>query len=1200
MLTARNVKDAGVALFTASLILYAQSCSAPKNKSAKPAAGKTSATPPADIYAEHIRTSTFQTPEQEKLSFQLPAGFEITLFASEPDITKPINMEFDDRGRLWVTQSSEYPVAAGMGDGKDRITILEDKNGDGKAETFTHFDDNLNIPIGIMPVSDGAIAYSIPNLYHFKDSNNDGKADSKSILLGNFGHKDTHGMVNNLMRGYDGWLHVCHGFSNTSNVAGTDGDTIKMTSGNTFRVKLDGSHVEQTTFGRVNPFGYAYDERGYLYSVDCHTKPITQLIFGGDYPHFGKKAPVGLGFAPEMMSYDLGSTALAGLVYYTGTQYPEQYRNSFFTGDVVTCRMDRNTISYKGSTPVSKKEEPFLISKDPWFRPVDVKLGPDGALYIADFYNRIIGHYEVALNHPGRDRLSGRIWKITYKGDQPHQDMPVTDWSKATIDQLIAGLKHPQLNTRLKVADRLVDTWKEKAIDPVMASLASNAEEQIPNVHALWVLHRLNALDNTALYKALNHHNPIVQVHALRILLERKSLTIENRPAVLKALSATDPFVRRTAAEILSRFPNGENLVPLMEVYQNADPEDSHLKYTAMLGVRNNLKDPSVMWKVPGINWNESQLALLTKAMLDVPSTAAASFVLDYTLGHDLLSKDLVNNLEYIGRHVSPYQLDKAIDLINAKFADDPEIQLSLYKTIQAGVKQSGVEPGQKLINWGTSLSTRFLSAISESGEIWKSRLLGKTGEQLNPWTVSERFLADVMPAFRIIVSEKNGYAARGALYSVPFKIPATLKMNVFDNDIHNRPDKKGVSTNSVKIRLANGGKVIAEYRLNQVETSQWKDLIKNTTFNLNAYEGQMGYIEAVDSSAAGSVGFGKLEPAVVQIPAKAPSVISEQRMMAADIAGEYKIKALEPKLRELVKATWLDYRVRSAAAGALMNMDPKGNVSVLAEVFNDPAELPILREKLAVSMQQASSPSVFEILKKQLAGGARNLQVVIATVLANSQEGITYLLNAFKEEEANPDIANEVPVKERFGINANADQRKQMDKFLASGADERLERQKLIDSRIAAFKPATASAAAAPAGGGLTDYGKTVFVQNCSACHQIQGSGGLVGPQLDGIGNWGHKALTQKILDPNRNITEAFRTYNITLKNDKTLTGLYRRTEGETMVFTDLAGQEFTVIKNDMKEYRASKYTLMPDQFRNIIPEKDFYALLDYLLSIK
>src|SRR5690606_6488887 len=112
-----------------------------------------------DKFADHVRTTEFQTPEEEMAGFKLPPGFEITLFASEPDNTKPINMEFDDQGRLWVTQSSEYPVAAGPGTGKDRITILEDTDGDGKADVFTHFDDSLNIPkIGRASCSEKALA----------------------------------------------------------------------------------------------------------------------------------------------------------------------------------------------------------------------------------------------------------------------------------------------------------------------------------------------------------------------------------------------------------------------------------------------------------------------------------------------------------------------------------------------------------------------------------------------------------------------------------------------------------------------------------------------------------------------------------------------------------------------------------------------------------------------------------------------------------------------------------------------------------------------------------------------------------------------------------------------------------------------------------------------------------------------------------
>ncbi len=1173
------------ALCTASLLLYAQGCNVPKKNSSPKQAQVTS-----DKYAEHVRTSKYQTPEEERMSFHLPPGFEITLFASEPDIIKPMNMEFDDRGRLWVTQSGEYPMAAGQSDGKDRITILEDKNGDGKADSFTHFDDNLNIPIGIMPVADGAIAYSIPNLYYFKDADQDGKADSKKVLLGAFGYKDTHGMVNNIMRGYDGWLHVCHGFSNTSTVAGTDGDSITMVSGNTFRVKMDGSHVEQTTFGRVNPFGYAYDEKGYLYSVDCHTKPITQLITGGDYPHFGKKAPEGIGFAPEMMHYELGSTALAGLVYYTGQQFPEKYQKSFFTGDVVTCRIDRNSISYNGSSPVSKKEEPFLLSDDPWFRPVDVKLGPDGSLYIADFYNRIIGHYEVPLNHPGRDKVSGRIWKITYKGDQGSKPLEVKDWSKATLEQLIEGLRHPQLNTRLKVADRIVDTWQQKAVAPVTNLLASTQTDPTSSVHGLWILNRLNALPENTLNKALANADPLVKLHAFRILKETNKVSEEQYRLVLDALKSTDPFVQRTAAEVLDKNPRGTNLLPLMTLYESAPKEDTHLRYTALLALRENLKNSSVMWRVPGIKWTDSQLELITKAMVDVPSTAGAAFVLDYVLTHDLPTAKFLSYLEYVGRYASPYQMDQVVAIVDKKFASDYDTQLSLYNTFKKGILQSGAAVSPKIRDWGLRLAHHYLENISETTDIWKSRPVMKTGESVSPWIVSDGFLTNITPAFRIILSERKGYPPREVLYSIPFKLPPQLKMNVFDNDIDNSETKKGISKNVVRVRLAGNNQVVAERRLNQIQVAQHKDLIQNITLDLSKFQGQSGYIEAVDSSQAGAIGIGKLEPAVVEIPAKSPSDLAEVRTLAAQIAGEYKDASLAPALKNLASSKWMDYNTRTAASNALINIEPEKNSSLIGDIFSDRDEPSILKEKLAIILGQASSSKVFAMLQKGFAGSILSVQTAIASVLANSEEGINYLLSALKDDDLNANVLSEVRVKERLASNISSTQQKKLDELTAGGASEREERQKIIDARIAGFKQKENSAVT----------GKTIFMQNCSSCHQVSGNGGLIGPQLDGIGNWGNKALTEKILDPNRNISESFRNYNITLKNDKILSGLYRRTEGETMVFADLGGQEFSVAKNEIKEYRPSKYTLMPDQFRNVIPEKDFYALMEYLLSVK
>ncbi|MEO0330983.1 MAG: PVC-type heme-binding CxxCH protein, partial [Bacteroidota bacterium] len=224
-----------------------------------------------DKFQEHIRTTKARTPEQERQGFQLPEGFKIELFASEPDIGKPMNIAFDTQGRLWVSQSFEYPFPAEPGNGKDRISVLEDTDGDGQADKFIHYEDTLNIPIGLLPLAHQTLAYSIPNLYSFQDTDSDTRADQSKVVLGEFGHQDTHGMVNNLTRGYDGWVYTCHGFTNTSTVAGADGDSISMTSGNTFRFLPDGSRVEQTTFGQVNPFGLAFDEWGYLYSTDCHT-----------------------------------------------------------------------------------------------------------------------------------------------------------------------------------------------------------------------------------------------------------------------------------------------------------------------------------------------------------------------------------------------------------------------------------------------------------------------------------------------------------------------------------------------------------------------------------------------------------------------------------------------------------------------------------------------------------------------------------------------------------------------------------------------------------------------------------------------------------------------------------------------------------------------------------------------------------------
>ncbi len=1172
-----------------AVCLFFLSCQDSKSPKASTAAATGNDSVSGGMFSDHIRTTGFQTPEQERKGFKLPPGFEISLYASEPDISKPINMEFDAAGRLWVTQSSEYPMAAAPGSGHDRITVISDTNGDGKADKFTHFADDLNIPIAITPVIGGAIGYSIPNVYRFYDRDGDGRYDDKKILLGPFGHQDTHGMVSNLIRGYDGWIHACHGFTNTSTVAGTDGDSVTMISGNTFRFKEDGTRVEQTTYGRVNPFGFAFDEWGYLYSVDCHSKPIYQLIKGAEYPHFGKKSP-SIGFAPEMMSYELGSTALSGLVYYIGNGFPADYQNSFYNGDVVTCRINRNTIGLNGSSPISKRQEDFLISSDPWFRPVNIKLGPDGSMYVADFYNRIIGHYEVPLNHAGRDRQSGRIWKITYTGkNKTGRPQNNTDWSQASIKELIGNLNHPQLNIRMMIADQLVDRFGQKALTPVLNAITSGTLDSKAYIQSLWVLHRLNALKDAVLEKALNNADPMVQTHALRILSEKKSVSSKQRELALIALDNTNANVKRMAAAVAASFPDAGNVKVLIAQYGAVSETDSHLKYAILLSLRQNLRNAKVMHAVATAKWNEHQLATLINVMPDVPSQEAASYTLDYIQAHKLPEAQMTTSLEFIGRYVASNRLDPAIAIIQKQFADKINIQYQIYQTIRKGMAQKGVQVGSKMRNWGILLARTFLNNIEGKDGGWWNINNEKGWVILNPWNRVTRSVVPGAPPVNLLWSQYD-WDPTGKLHSPLFRLPAKLSIDVFDSDLVTQEPNTGVSRNVLRIRLDKSQQVIGEYRARSKAKMAEKDVIRPVTFDLSSYKDQLGYIEVVDSTrSAGGIGIGNILPPVVSLPAKGPGEISALQIKAAEIAGDLKVAALEPQVLQILTNPKADIEARAAAATALMNMAPGRNAKIVSDIFVQIGASPELRQKLVAALEQMPSPIVLATLQKGLVGAPRFLQLAIAGVLVKSPGGIVHLINSAKAGDVDAELIDDVSVKERLFANSTAQQKKQIDQFMQAQSG-REDRRQIIAERLKSFDSSKVTVTA----------GKQVFVQNCSMCHQIKGNGGMIGPQLDGIGNWGQKALTEKILNPNGNISEAFRNYNITLKNGKALSGLYRREEGEVLIFANPNGQEFPVAKIDIKDKVASKYTLMPDQFSKTIPKAEFDALLKFLLNTK
>jgi putative heme-binding domain-containing protein len=979
-----------------------------------------------DPYAEFIAQTKPRTPEEELRGFHVPPGFEVELVAAEPEVRKPININFDDHGRLWVTESVEYPFPAKNPPGHDYIGILQIRPEDGRANKVTTFVSGLNIPIGVLPLSDGAIGYSIPNIYRFYDLRHLDHSERQEVLLGSIGYKDTHGMTGEFTWGFDGWVYACHGYANTSELTAKDGSKVVMNSGNTYRFKPDGSHIEQFTWGQVNPFGLSFDPLGNLFSCDCHTRPVMMLIRGAHYDSFGKPHD-GLGYAPEIMTHDHGSTAIAGITYYAAEHFPQEYRGTTFVGNVVTNRINHDRLEWHGSSPKAIEQPDFLISDDPWFRPVDIKLGPDGALYVADFYNRIIGHYEVPLTHPGRDRERGRIWRIVYRGPDskgPVPRMTRADWRKASVDELIEDLGDANLVVRMIAANQLVKRGGEPAIQKI-GQLFKTSESPEWRLHALWVLDRLKSLDDGILEPAAKEKNREVRAHVMRILAERLPLNQPEREMLLRGLIDPDAFVRRAAADALSTHPIWENIPALLSALHAASSDDPQLVYTIRLALRNQLLEPAAWQHLPN-PLSEPDARSIADIAPGVHSSEAAAFMLHHLQQY---SESLENRVRYV-RDIARYGKDlpanEVLKVAHLNAAEKLDNQLAVFRAMLEGNQARGAAISPDALKWGEELT-------------------------------------------RKLIDSENDALATAAI----------------------------------------------------------------------------------------------------------------------ELCGSLKISSLEKDLAALASDPKKSEGQRSAALAALPVIDPKKHTDLLGRILGDAAEPAGLRDKAANILGGLNQPDAQNELVKSLAVAPQRLQMVMALALAGSKSGAEKLLDTVAAGKASPRLLQERAVEFRLAGSNLPGWKKRVAKLTQglTPADQQI--QALLQARHDGFYKAKPDSSA----------GAKIFEKSCAICHILANKGAKIGPQLDGIGNRGLDRLLEDILDPNRNVDQAFRSTTINLKNGQNISGLVLREEGEILVLADSQGKEVRVDKKEIEEKIVSQLSPMPANLLEQIPESDFYNLLAFLL---
>jgi len=381
-------------------------------------------------------------PKEAAANMTVPEGFRVQLAAGEPQVHQPIAFTIDHRGRLWVAEAYTYPTRAPEGEGKDKIIILEDTNSDGTLDSRKVFIEGLNLVSGLEIGFGGVWVGAAPYLLFIPDKDEDDKPDAEpQVLLDGFGYQDTHEVLNSFIWGPDGWLYGCHGVFTHSKVGkpGTlDADRVPMNAG-VWRYHPQRHEFEVFAWGSSNPWGVDFNDTGQAFITACVIPHLFHVVQGARFqrqggnhfnPHFyddiktiadhshfigNIRDHAWWGHEPDVpheTSAAGGGHAHCGAMIYLGDHWPEQYRNHIFFNNIHGNRVNNDLLERKGSGYIGRHGKDFLHANDKWFRGINLKYGPDGGVYLIDWYDKNACH---RTNPEVWDRTNGRIYKITYK-----------------------------------------------------------------------------------------------------------------------------------------------------------------------------------------------------------------------------------------------------------------------------------------------------------------------------------------------------------------------------------------------------------------------------------------------------------------------------------------------------------------------------------------------------------------------------------------------------------------------------------------------------------------------------------------------------------------------------------------------------------------------------------------------------------------
>jgi putative heme-binding domain-containing protein len=525
-----------------------------------------------------LTDSTQPTQPQKALSnFQIPNDLSMDLVLSEPDIVQPVELSFDHRGRLWVVQYHQYPYPKGLKvtsvdnflrvhfdkvppappgglKGADKISIFEDTNGDGTFDKSTDAISGLNIATSVITGRGKIWVLNPPYLISFDDPEGDGIPNGEpTVHLSGFGLEDTHAVANSLRWGPDGWLYGAQGSTTTANISSAVSKNIAFSGQVIWRYNIDTKVFEVFAEGGGNTFNVEFDSKGRLYSGNNNTDRGPYYKQGGYYPRsLGKHGP----YSNPYTFGNLDNMELVGekirfthsLIRYEGGRLPSAYDGKMIAINPLLNYVQLSRFESKGSTFKNIDERKIIETNDHWFRPVNIKAGPDGAIYIADWYDSRLSHVDP------RDtwhKSSGRIYRLRAKGSKAAYAN--FDLSKLSNFELIKQLENKNKWFRQQALLQFANR-RDKSIVPKLVTILKTANSDLA-LEMLWAIHVSGGFNDDLASMAIKHQDPYVREWSVRLIGDKKNVSsaLAAKLAAL-AVSETNVIVRSQLAATSKRL----------------------------------------------------------------------------------------------------------------------------------------------------------------------------------------------------------------------------------------------------------------------------------------------------------------------------------------------------------------------------------------------------------------------------------------------------------------------------------------------------------------------------------------------------------------------------------------------------------------------------------------------------------------------